>query len=339
MNDFGISGGGSNSVGFTLIDGSGTTANGSAVDLGGTLTQDTTITAGTNFLHIDSVPEVGATGQLCVSQDLFGLGIPGIGFQFKLSADEWYFVKTSNDTTLGGSHTASIGYINLATSSESFLDCTEDEIHLFTSPDGAGYTGVQIIKADKATNILVDDVAKASFGNTLIGFTTDLQFSDYPNTRDDSADVPENFLYTSASGEVQSAPLNYAKSPFFTGASIPAGLAGSATNYVGLITVRAASTESQAQFPVQFALTVSKVVVNTISPQTATGSLVFTIRKNGVDTALTVTIAAGSVAGTYTSTSDIISFAENDNASIKVTNNGTSISPIVSLISCKINPL
>ena len=44
MSDFGLQGGGTNSVGFTLIDGQGTTANGSAVDLGGLITEDVYVT-------------------------------------------------------------------------------------------------------------------------------------------------------------------------------------------------------------------------------------------------------------------------------------------------------
>ena len=68
---------------------------------------------------------------------------------------------------------------------------------------------LQTISSAKATNT----EAALTFGTDFFEITTDgqLQASAYPNTRDDSATTPENFLYTDVDGNVLSAPLSYAK--------------------------------------------------------------------------------------------------------------------------------
>ena len=60
------------------------------------------------------------------------------------------------------------------------------------------------------------------------------------------------------------------------------------------------------------------------SQQPASGSLVLTLQKNAVDTALTITIASGSAIGNYTDTSNSVSFVAGDTWQIKIVQNATS---------------
>lgn len=72
------------------------------------------------------------------------------------------------------------------------------------------------------------------------------------------------------------------------------------------------------------------------SAQPATGSLVLTLQKNAVDTALTITIAAGSAIGNYTNT-NTVSFATGDTWQIKIVQNATAGSTNLGGYSFKIN--
>lgn len=64
--------------------------------------------------------------------------------------------------------------------------------------------------------------------------------------------------------------------------------------------------------------------------QPASGSLVFTVQKNNVGTAITGTLAAGAGAGTTTDLTNSVSFAAGDLIVIKVVNNATSASATIS---------
>lgn len=74
------------------------------------------------------------------------------------------------------------------------------------------------------------------------------------------------------------------------------------------------------------------------SAQPASGSLVLTLQKNAVDTALTITIAAGSAIGNYTNT-NTVSFVAGDTWQIKIVQNATSGSTNLGGYSFKINGL
>ncbi len=81
------------------------------------------------------------------------------------------------------------------------------------------------------------------------------------------------------------------------------------------------------------ACTMSKFYTVSGSTQPATGSLTLTIRKNIADTILVITIAAGSIAGIYSNTSSIVSFAAGDAMAIKFVNNATSTSASIISVS------
>lgn len=75
---------------------------------------------------------------------------------------------------------------------------------------------------------------------------------------------------------------------------------------------------------VPIACTMRNFYVRIISAQSATGSLVYTVRKNQVDTAIVVTIAAGSAINTQANSgATSASFNAGDSCSIKMVNNAT----------------
>jgi hypothetical protein len=101
--------------------------------------------------------------------------------------------------------------------------------------------------------------------------------------------------------------------------------ASSGDRYLTLTSFANTATENVASIAAESAMTFTKILVRTTSTQSATGSLVFTLRKNGVDTAIILTIAAGATANTFVANGSV-AFAVGDLISIKVRNNATATS-------------
>lgn len=115
-------------------------------------------------------------------------------------------------------------------------------------------------------------------------------------------------------------------------------IALSATTWVG-IGVTAGSNESTATYIMPVACTLSDMyTMHYTTTQPASGSQVFTVRKNGVDTALSITISAGSVPTTtpYSNTTNSVSFAVGDKLSIRRVNNATALGGAVNGLSFKL---
>jgi hypothetical protein len=90
-------------------------------------------------------------------------------------------------------------------------------------------------------------------------------------------------------------------------------------------------TESAVQVSAEFAMTFIEIRVRTTGTQSATGSLVFTLRKNGVDQ-FALTIAAGATAGVYTATGSF-SVVAGDLINWKIRNNATATSANIAQLS------
>jgi hypothetical protein len=112
---------------------------------------------------------------------------------------------------------------------------------------------------------------------------------------------------------------------YFSGLQ-PTTLNAAQSLYTSLVGGAALSlgNEPSRYIPMVQACALSRLYVRTTGTQPSTGSAVITLRKNGADTALAVTIAASSAAGTYTNTATSISFADGDLTSLKLTNNSSS---------------
>lgn len=122
-------------------------------------------------------------------------------------------------------------------------------------------------------------------------------------------------------------------SAVYGGSSLTAGQ----TTYAAFENIAGSASENLRKLIIPIASTMSKFYTLTNSTQPATGALTFTIRKNSVDSALVITIAAGSGAGTYSNTANSVTFAAGDAMNIKFVNNASSASASVISISCFIS--
>ena len=123
------------------------------------------------------------------------------------------------------------------------------------------------------------------------------------------------------------ADLNTAYS-FLTGTigGANSGVSASTTTYIGLTgqTISAVENARVTVFPQN--CTLSRLYFVTSTAQPATGTLVVTLRKNNADTAMVITIAAGSAANFFSNTTTSISFTPGQYACLKLTNNATTTS-------------
>lgn len=125
----------------------------------------------------------------------------------------------------------------------------------------------------------------------------------YANSAGDIS-ITGNTLFTAAFGSVLGVPATLTDYFQLTG------------RQTGLVT-----TESSVQSGISSNGTEQNLTVITSGTQPADGSLVITLRKNGSNTALTVTIPGGSVAGVYTDNTHTVSLVQGDLINYSVTDN------------------
>lgn len=111
------------------------------------------------------------------------------------------------------------------------------------------------------------------------------------------------------------------------------GLAAGVTRYGG---PGGTTSESQVRTPVTEACTISRLYFRTTATMPTNSSIAITIFKNGAATAVTRTLAAGTVAGTYSDLTNSVSFAAGDGYGIEFKNTGTAAAAPVSGASFKI---
>jgi len=111
----------------------------------------------------------------------------------------------------------------------------------------------------------------------------------------------------------------------------------STTTYITFGSATFSTTEANRLTVAPAASTFSKFYVKIYTSQSATGSLVLTLRKNQVDTSVVTTIAAGSASGTEANSgANSVSFSAGDDISIKAVNNATATSGRVMNLSCQV---
>ena len=105
---------------------------------------------------------------------------------------------------------------------------------------------------------------------------------------------------------------------FVSGTTTP--LAAGVTRYGN---VAGTTAESQVRTPVSSACTISDLYVRTTSTMNASASLKVSVFKNGTITTVTLTIAGGSAAGTYSDTTNSATFVAGDGFVLGFTNAGS----------------
>lgn len=118
------------------------------------------------------------------------------------------------------------------------------------------------------------------------------------------------------------APISYTTviPTFLNGATVPA----STTHYT--CPFKDTTNTTQNNFPWPEAGTLKNLSFRVSLTQPASGSLVLTLMVNNVDTALTVTVPAGSGVGTYTDSTHTVNISAGDDLKWKIQNNATSTS-------------
>ncbi len=113
----------------------------------------------------------------------------------------------------------------------------------------------------------------------------------------------------------------------------------STTHYTFLGSNQKGATESEFEIKIGIPGTIKNLFLRTGGTQSATGSLVVTLRKNGAATALTFTIAAGKVAGPYTNLTNSVAVVANDRITVELVNNATAVSALLQGISLSFTPI
>jgi hypothetical protein len=104
---------------------------------------------------------------------------------------------------------------------------------------------------------------------------------------------------------------------------------GGTPRYYGLSDNANSSNELTRRLPIPKACTLRNFYLRTSGTQPASGSHVFTVLKNGVATAITLTVPAGSAAGLFNNTTNQESFVAGDEISIEAVNNASATSSVV----------
>lgn len=107
----------------------------------------------------------------------------------------------------------------------------------------------------------------------------------------------------------------------FGGHGNGATIAAAATNYAAIYGRALNAAETVSTIPIPYPGKVTKINAQILTAQPGTGSLVWTLRKNGVDQALSITFAAGAAANSIGLSSGSISYAAGDTISMKIVNN------------------
>lgn len=242
-------------------------------------------------------------------------------------------VSTATDTE--------VGYLSGVTSAiQTQLNGKQDTITgAATTVTTTDLTGSRVLVSNPGGKIAVSAVTTTEVGR-LVGVTSDIQ------TQLNGKQTTVSLTTTGNSGAATFNPstgaLNIpqyaglgAGTSFIFGIIGNSTIAPSSTQYAALIgyPTTTLGNEYFRLIPTPQNCNYSRFYFYISSTQSATGSLVITLRKNQVDTALAITIAAGSVAGTYSNTTNSVAFSAGDLTSVKIQNNATVTSAFLQTLS------
>jgi len=220
-----------------------------------------------------------------------------------------------------------------------------DELHNVSAVSPANN---DILKYNTSTSLWEKSNALSTKQDTITGAATTIVSSNLTASRvlvsDGSGKVATNAVtstelgYLSGVTSAIQTQLNSkvssgggASNFFVTGSAT--GLGAGLTRYGN---VAGSTAESQVRLPTSSACTISDLYVRTTATMNASASLAVTLFKNGSSTALTLTIAGGSAAGTYSNTANSVSFAAGDGWALGFVNAGSATAAASSGQSVKI---
>jgi len=318
-----------------------------------TVTQQAGIMAGTGITAINSLTGAAQTLATGTTGTDFGISSSGTAHTFNIptaSATNRGLLSSANWSTFNGKQDTITGAASTVTTS----NLTASRVVV---SNGGGKLDIAVTTTTEigyvngvTSNIQTQIDSKQA---TITGGATTITSSNLTANRalvsDGSGKVATNTVtstelgYLSGVTSAIQTQLNskIATSVSFLSNSIGQALTGAATptTRYHAIAGTVSSLNTPYQTPVPTACTFSNFYVRIYSAQGGTGSLVFTLQKNAVDTALVVTIAAGSAAGNFSDTSNSVSFSAGDTWQIKTVQNATSGSTSVAGYSFKLSGL
>ena len=310
--------------GFRVIDSSGN------IKQGGVGTSTHNLLSAT---HTDSVAASATAGDLIVGNATpawarLALGSANYVLKVVAGAIAWAQVAFSEITgtisdaqhgarTLANAHT----HADLSTVT---ADQHHNQAHVLNAGDHtvSGLTTGNVLKA----------TAAATFG---FGTTTQANTHDSPDTDTGASSLH----HTIGAGTNQAAAGDHTHSlKYSLSGYLGAGFSASATKYANPAGSGELGTETFARVVIPMAATVKNLYFRTTTTQSGTGSLVFTVLKNAVATAITVTVAASEAAGLKSDVANSVSFAAGDEISYQFVNNASATSATVRGISIEVDP-
>jgi hypothetical protein len=222
-----------------------------------------------------------------------------------------------------------------------------DELHNVSAVSPANN---DILKYNTSTSLWETSNALSTKQDTITGAATTITSSNLTASRalvsDGSGKVATNAVTSTELGYLSGVTSSIqtqinskigASSQVLT-FQIASTINASTTNYLNTgVTTTTIENAATMIAPVAFTLS-NMYTVHYTSTQPASGAQVLTVRKNGVDTALSITIAAGSAPTTtpYSDLTNSVSFAVGDRMTIKRQNLATAAGGAVSGISLKL---
>ena len=197
----------------------------------------------------------------------------------------------------------------------------------FSSTDLSITSATSTHTIDIGTNTVTNTKIRQSAGLSLVGRSANTT----GNVADITGSTALSFLRVDSAG----ANLEFSSAPRTVLNTMPgATIALSTTTYLlPQSNLAASATESSRSWYSNNACTASRLLVQTTTTQSSTGSLVITVRIGGVSSSLSVTIAANSAAGRFTNYANTGTVAADAAISIQAVNNATAISASLQQIS------
>lgn len=174
-----------------------------------------------------------------------------------------------------------------------------------------------------------------SFLNGLTGKTTPVDADEVGIVDSEASNVTKKLTWANLKATLKTYfDTLYTKgSGFYSAGSVAAQTTGTVYGWVDGVG-SFSTTENLRQNLCRGDSIISNAAVK-IGAQPASGSFVATLRKNGVDTSVVVTVAAGSGAGTYEDNVNTATFANNDLMGWKYHNFAASATGTIFAVSCK----
>jgi hypothetical protein len=180
-----------------------------------------------------------------------------------------------------------------------------------------------------ANNAVTDSKLRQSAGLSLVGRST----NSIGNVADITASTANSALRLNPAGTAlafSTAPLSVLISNYNTTAVLSSTLYIQITG-AGSAVAAASIGARQTAFPI--GATAQNMYVKTNTNQSATGSLVISLTIATTPSALSVTVAAGSAAGTFSNTSTAVAIAAGNLLTYEIKNNATATSAVIVTIS------